>query len=330
MNRSFWLLSLTAVFYLLVSCEIPPKEDSTTVKTATASLSSPSISLSSPFLDSKSGLDKYWYQGKGELNVYSLEQNRYQDIHPGEALLVFVTEDFLTDKQVKNDSYQSSNSTPILKMNGITRFTTGLYDYSIMTSVFTPVNTRDFPRTLKVTHSAQDWCGQVYSQINLLGEEYQYQLFSYFESEGDDRKNASANLLEEEIMNRIRIDYQSLPVGNDLKIVPGLTFLRLKHKPYQTYPVNTRLEDYQGTDFTGEELKAYVLEYPEFQRTLTIVFSSVAPFYIEGWMDSYPSVFDGKVRTTKAVRNNTVLLDYWTKNSNSADNAELRKQLNWQ
>ena len=124
------------------------------------------------------------------------------------------------------------------------------------------------------------------------------------------------------------MDYQSLPVGNDLKIVPGLTFLRLKHKPYQTYPVNTRLEDYEGTDFTGEELKAYVLEYPEFQRTLTIVFSAVAPFYIEGWMDSYPSVFDGKVRTTKAIRNRTVLLDYWTKNSNSTTNMELRKQLN--
>lgn len=328
MKRSFWLLSMTAVFYLLVSCETPPIENSATAKATPASLSPPS-SLSSPFSNAANTLDKYWYQGKGELNVYSLEQNRYQGIHPGEALLVFVTEDFLTDKQVKNDSYKSTNTTPILKMNGITRFTTGLYDYSIMTSVFTPVKTRDFPRTLKVTHSAQDWCGQVYSQINLQGEQYQYQLFSYFESEGDDQKNVSANLLEEEIMNRIRMDYQSLPVGDDLKIVPGLTFLRLKHKLYQTYTANARLEDYQGTDFKGEKLKAYVLEYPEFERVLTIVFSSAEPFYIEGWMDSYPSVFDGKVRTTKAIRSNTVLLDYWTKNSNSAANIELRKQLNW-
>jgi hypothetical protein len=214
-------------------------------------------------------------------------------------------------------------------MNGITRFTTGLYDYSIMTSVFTPVKTRDFPRTLKVTHSTQDWCGQVYNQINLQGEQYKYQLFSYFESEGDEQKNASANLLEEEVMNRIRMDYLSLPTGKELKIIPSLTFLRLKHQPYQAYTANASLKDYQGTDFTGEALKAYVLEYPEFQRTLTIVFSSVAPYYIEGWVDSYPSIFDGKLRTTTAVKKNTVLLDYWAKNSNTTVNAALRKQLDW-
>ncbi|WP_367388351.1 hypothetical protein [Lewinella sp. LCG006] len=329
MNKSIWLLSTIAIVYLFVACETPPSESTASLKTATTSLSAPTSSLVSPFTNSTNTLDKYWYQGKGELNVYSLEQNRYQDIHPGEALLVFVTEDFLTDRQVKNDRYESANSTPILKMNGITRFTTGLYDYSIMTSVFTPVKTRDFPRTLKVTHSAQDWCGQVFSQINLKGEEYQYQQFSYFESEGDDQKNASANLLEEELMNRIRMDYQRLPVGEDLKFIPGLTFLRLKHKPYQTYTATASLKDYEGADFTGEKLKAYVLEYPEFQRTLTIVFSSVAPFYIEGWLDSYPSVFDGKMRTTKALRSNTVLLDYWSKNANTTANAELREQLNW-
>jgi hypothetical protein len=329
MNRSLWLLGITAIFNLLFSCETPSTEEAERAKTTTASLSSPSSSFSSPFSNTTGALDKYWYQGKGELNVYELEQNRYQDIHPGEVLLVFVTEDFLTDKQVKNDRYQSNNSTPILKMNGITRFTTGLYDYSIMTSVFTPVKTRDFPRTLKVTHSAQDWCGQVYSQINLQNEQYQYQLFSYFESEGDDRKNASANLLEEEIMNRIRMDYRSLPVGEDLKIVPGLTFLRLKHKGYQAYTAIASLEDYEGKDFTGEGLKAYVLEYPEFQRTLTIVFSTISPYYIEGWMDTYPSVFDDQLRTTKAIRKHTTLEEYWSKNANTTANTDLRKQLDW-
>jgi len=55
-------------------------------------------------------LDDYWYQGKAEISSYQLEQARYSDVHPGEAVLVFVTEDFLTDKQVKNDNYTNKNS----------------------------------------------------------------------------------------------------------------------------------------------------------------------------------------------------------------------------
>ncbi len=47
-------------------------------------------------------LSDYWYQGKAEITSYTLLQNRYKDVHPGSAVLVFVTEDFLTDKQVKN------------------------------------------------------------------------------------------------------------------------------------------------------------------------------------------------------------------------------------
>jgi hypothetical protein len=328
MKRSFYLLGIAALYAMVFSCEAPPAGNAETVNTAAASLT-PLPLTSSAFEKSSVTLDKYWYQGKGELNVYELEQNRYQGIHPGEALLIFVTEDFLTDKQVKNDSYKNPNSTAILKMNGITRFTTGLYDYSIMTSVFTPVKSQDFSRTLKVTQSAQDWCGQVFSQINLQNEQYQYKLFSYFESEGDEQKEAAANFLEDEVMNRIRMDYSSLPVGDDLKVIPGLTFLRLRHQSYQAYTANASLTDYAGTEFSGEALKVYTVEYPEFKRTLNIVFSSVAPYYIEGWIDEYPSAFDGKLRATKATRKKTIQDDYWSKNRPTAANASLRNELGW-
>jgi len=40
----------------------------------------------------------YWYQGKAELTSYTLEQARYGEVHPGEAVLVFVTEDFSKSK----------------------------------------------------------------------------------------------------------------------------------------------------------------------------------------------------------------------------------------
>ena len=43
----------------------------------------------------------YWYSGEAELTRYELEQARYGEIHRGDAVLIFVTEDFRTDKQVK-------------------------------------------------------------------------------------------------------------------------------------------------------------------------------------------------------------------------------------
>ncbi|NJN50400.1 MAG: hypothetical protein HC798_04855 [Polaribacter sp.] len=57
----------------------------------------------------------YFKKGKAEVSIYKLEQNRYQEIHPGKLVSIFVTEDFLIDKQVKNETYQSKILTWILK-----------------------------------------------------------------------------------------------------------------------------------------------------------------------------------------------------------------------
>jgi hypothetical protein len=324
-----FLLCLTALSF---GCNSTSTQEKEVVQASLATSTPAQDLLPSSFANTSTGLDKYWYQGKGELNVYELEQNRYQGMHTGQALLIFVTEDFLLDKQVKNDRYQEpvSNSASILKMNGITRFTTGIYDYSIMTSVFTPVDTKQQPRTLKVTQSAQDWCGQVYTQVNTREGNYEQQLHSYFETEADEKRVVNANLLEEELMNRIRMDYRSLPVGDDLAVIPSLTFLRLRHQTFQTYAATARLEDYTGDQFTGDALKVYTLEYPNLNRTLAIVFSSVSPYYIEGWTDTYPSAFDGVKRSTRAIRKNTLLDNYWTKNANSEMNAQLRSDLGWE
>ena len=39
-------------------------------------------------------VDNYWSQGKAEVNVYEVSQNRYQENHSGQLVSVFVTEDF--------------------------------------------------------------------------------------------------------------------------------------------------------------------------------------------------------------------------------------------
>jgi len=258
--------------------------------------------------------DDYWRQGKAELNHYELIQNRYRDLHDGEAVLIFVLEDFLYEEQVKNDNYRNPNSTPILKTNKILRFPTGLYDYSLMTSVFTPVDSLAFPHTLKVSHSAQDWCGQGWLQMNRRDKGYKLSSYSYFESEGDEFLEVKNEWLEDELYNRIRLAPSTLPEGK-VSMIPSSDVVRLLHLPLKAQEAMVSVEDYEGSDFVGEKLKSLKVNYPKLKRDLMIVFSAEKPYEIVGWKDTYPSVFDRKPRTTFARRTDKLFTDYWSKNA---------------
>lgn len=91
----------------------------------------------------------YWYSGKAELSSYELKQSRYGEIRTGEVVLVFVTEPFSLKKQVKldNPTKAGKDNVSVLKLNQVRKFKTGIYDYSIMTSTFTPVDLLEHPNT---------------------------------------------------------------------------------------------------------------------------------------------------------------------------------------
>ncbi len=59
-----------------------------------------------------------WYTGKAEISSYDLQQARYGELRNGEAALIFVTEDFSTEKLVKLDEPEKTNDKlRVLKMN---------------------------------------------------------------------------------------------------------------------------------------------------------------------------------------------------------------------
>ena len=67
--------------------------------------------LSSDFKD-------YWFAGEAELTRYELDKGRYGESHNGDAVLIFVTEPFLSEKQVKYDNLPSDEKPiNVLKMN---------------------------------------------------------------------------------------------------------------------------------------------------------------------------------------------------------------------
>lgn len=259
------------------------------------------------------GLYDYWYEGKAELNTYELEQVRYGEVHPGQVSVIFVSEDFLTDKQVKNDNYTNPNSTPIIKTNMIRRFVTGTYDYSIMSSVFTPTKTDEEPHTLKVTTSLQDWCGQTFTQLNYAGGgEWETQLRSYFEAEGDLEKTIPADFLEDEVFNRIRSGWEQLPTGS-FRVIPNTSYLLMTHKSYTAHPAEVALADYTGADFAGDKLKVYTVDFTDLGRQLKVVFDAAAPYVIRGWTETINS--RGKTLTTTARLTHQTREAYWSQNS---------------
>ena len=261
----------------------------------------------------------YWYQGQAELTSYTLEQTRYGEVHPGHAVLIFVTEDFSRSKHVKLDrpSAAGDDSVGILKLNFTKKFNTGLYPYSMMTSVFTPI---DSAETLKITTSTQEWCGHTWIQLNRTEAGFRAQQNSYFESEGDVTVDLPAALPEDGLWTTLRLNPSKLPTGT-LQLLPGTMFQSLRHLPWGAHTAEAELEPH------GDGLMAYTLNYSRLGRTLTIHFQEEFPHEIEGWEETTRSGYgaNAEVLTTRATRNRSILSNYWARNR--VIDGKLRKEL---
>ncbi|PTX42901.1 hypothetical protein C8P64_1424 [Christiangramia gaetbulicola] len=266
-------------------------------------------------LDLSDEFKEYWYSGEAEITSYELEQARYGELRKGEAVLIFVTEDFLPEEQVKANTSAKENIS-VLKLNATKNFLTGIYPYSIMQSTFYPLDGQE--HALKVSASIQEWCGQVYTQLNNRNK-YEITSHSYFQGEADQEFSLEKATLENEIWNILRIDSNQAPTGT-LKMIPSLEYLRLSHKELKAYEVNAEF-------YTIDHLNVYRLEYPELKRNLKIYFSRAFPYTIEKWEESFLSGFgeNEKILTTKAIKKQRIKSDYWNRNSNK--NLPLRDKL---
>jgi hypothetical protein len=265
-----------------------------------------------------SAWNAYWYQGLAEVSSYTLQQGRYTEVHRGSAVNIFVTEDFSKEKQVKLDNAEAAGSDrlPILKLNQSIKFNTGVYPYSVMNSVFLPIDQNNYPHAEKISCSVQDWCGMAYMQMNRQDDGFGLQQYSYFESEGDREFTFNNTFFEDELWPMIRLRPSSLPTGK-MNIVPSLTYLRFSHKDIRAYEATVRVEAANGVQLLS-------LEYPALNRTLKISFSETFPYQIQGWEETYAG-FNGQPLTTKATLDKVIMLDYWTKHNNA--DRKLRKDL---
>ena len=273
-----------SLFFLLLSCA-PSNNTENTIRS----------------LDK--GFGSYWYSGQAEITAYTLEQSQYGAPRKGDAVLIYVTEDFNPNTQVKAER-RTKETISVLKLNATKRFYTGIYPYNIMQSTFSPINTQE--HALKTSVSIQEWCGHVYAQINNR-EELEYSSHSYFENEADQHIRLPKVFMENDLWNLIRINPLELPRGT-FKAIPSLESIRLMHLDEQVFEVSASLNKEKG-------FYQYILKYPEIDRSLMIRFNQTFPFKIVGWEEII--IRQNKTFITKAHSPRHLNIDYWNKNKNT-------------
>lgn len=245
--------------------------------------------------------DGYWYRGKAELNRYDLQQARYGALHAGEAVLIFVTEDFLKTKQVKFEGKgDAKDAASVLKLNSYRRFYTGIYPYTLMTSVFSLAKQPKEP-PLKLTFTASEWCGQTFMQINQRGGQLHVEERSYFEGEGDRDSQIPLTLVEDSLWTRIRQDPRSLPLGR-IALLPAAHHIRLEHVPLSIMSAEATLSAEQ------KGKRSYRLKYDS-GRELTLTFEARFPYRITRFEETAKP--GGP--TTRGTLTRSIMLPYWEK-----------------
>lgn len=131
-----------------------------------------------------------WGDGRAELAGYDLVTPRYGAPRRGTAVTLFVTETFSDEKRVKADPgrHGKLDTFPVMKLNLVQDFATGIYDYNLMTSAFVALTSRNMrpPGGItKVSFGAQEWCGHAYAQLLFDARYARFTGHSYFDGEAD-------------------------------------------------------------------------------------------------------------------------------------------------
>jgi len=185
---------------------------------------------------------KLWGDGNAELAGYDLTYLRYGKLRQGTAVAIFVTEDFSDTLRVKADpgKHPKSDVYPVLKLNLMQDFPTGLYDYSLMTSTFVKANgDADAGLPVKVSFSAQEWCGHVFAHLLFGNKEIDLTSHSYFDGEADQQQKLNlptGGISEDALFHWARgLASPVLKPGESMKIklLRSLAHSRLNHQPLQ-------------------------------------------------------------------------------------------------
>jgi hypothetical protein len=252
---------------------------------------------------------KVWGDGKAELSGYSVTTSRYGAPREGRVVLIYVTEPMDRRNWIKDDAgdVPPQERVNVLKLNHVLKFQTGIYPYSVMTSVFAPVDAWAAERfaPAKIAMSAQEWCGHVYQKVIPAPEAFASELRSYFHADGDRDatvKTSPGTLYEDALLIQLRELDGRFAGGKDWagSIVPSLWAQRKRHAALEPVAATIKRED---ATRDGTQLTRFTLAYGSVTTTYDVEKS--APRRVLSWKSG-----DGdEARLLKTAR-----LPYWQLN----------------
>lgn len=196
---------------------------------------------------------------------------RYGHLRPAELALIYVTEPFSRRTLIKDDAARGDDRMDVLKLNVSEKFLTGVYPYSVLTSVFCPTDAIRAERfsPAKITLSAQEWCGHVY--LGVWPDERSFALrgMSYFASEGDVEQRVPCDegtLYEDALLVQLRELDGPFNDGRDWRgpLVPALWRNRRAHQPLAAEPAQISRRDLDA------DTTRFVLEAGSFSKRFDV------------------------------------------------------------
>lgn len=249
---------------------------------------------------------KAWGDGKAELSGYRVTTSRYGAPREARAVLIFVTEPMDRRVWVKDDAgdVPAADRVNVMKLNVALTFQTGIYPYSVMTSVYAPVDgaVPDRFTPAKVTLSAQEWCGSVFHKLIARPGAFASDLHSYFHAEGDRQSEvsvAAGTLYEDALLIQLRELDGPFAGGKDWSgsIVPSLWSSRKAHTPLASVTGTIRRTDAMRD---GTPVTRFTVVLGGVTKTIDV--EKALPHRVLGWTTS-----DGE----SASILKTARLPYW-------------------
>lgn len=270
--------------------------------------------------------ESFWYDGKAEISTYEITEMRYGEPRKGIRIMVFVTEPMRLSTHIKPDYQLPPDSiVKVIKLNDIRKFKTGVYDYSIMTSVFTSVDSKkNIPEmsTMKISFTSQEWCGNVFETLKRDKSGFTGSLKSYFESEGEQNYQFPINKkIDTEDNLWLLIRELKKPVLNEgqstsIRVLPSSWARRKAHVPIKVLEGTLEKGHRDMRNTVLGEIESIPFEWKLNGKTTKVWVEADYPHRILSWIEP-----DGSKGSIIASRREA----YWRLNSN--DDLYLREKL---
>jgi len=298
--------------------QAPPQGADSAVRTADPAARFPAFPAR-PRAMASAAFHAAWSDGNAELTSYDVVTPRYGEPRPAELVLVYVTEPMNRRTWIKDDDARGDDRVNVLKLNVSLKFETGVYPYSVMTSVFAPLDAWRAERfaPVKITLGVQEWCGHVWAALWPGEDTVRSELRSYFASEGERDETTPTRpgtLYEDALLIQLRELDGPFAGGStwEGELVPSLWRTRRAHTDGR--PVPARITRSAVTE-AGVALHRFVLEAGSYRRTLDV--EAGGAHQVIAWETS-----DGE----RVRRRATARLPYWQLNR-EADRVPTRERL---